>query len=74
MRPLKNILRKERFLTLIRAHEVQADGYNMYLWEGQDQYPLAITIFSAPNYCGSYNNRAAIAISKNDDSEQLDIR
>lgn len=34
LRPLKNLLRKERLLTLIRAHEVQQDGFNMYMWEG----------------------------------------
>lgn len=63
MRPVKNLLRKERLLTLIRAHEVQAQGYNVCLWEGEEQFPLVMTIFSAPNYCGSYQNRAAVAIS-----------
>lgn len=36
-----------------------------------------MTIFSAPNYCGSYQNRGAIAISRAnqpEDEEQLDIR
>jgi len=54
MRPVKNLLRKDRLLTLVRAHEVQNEGFNMYMWEGNEQYPLVITIFSAPNYCGSY--------------------
>ena len=74
LRPLKNILRKERLLTLIRAHEVQSDGFNMYMWEGQEQFPLAITVFSAPNYCGSYDNRAAIVISNSSDPEALKIQ
>ena len=67
LRPVRNLLRKERLLTLVRAHEVQQDGYNLYLWEGQEKYPLVITVFSAPNYCGSYQNRAAIAISKSEE-------
>jgi serine/threonine-protein phosphatase 2B catalytic subunit len=54
LRPTKNLLRKDRLLTLIRAHEVQQDGFSLYQWEGPDNYPLVITIFSAPNYCGSY--------------------
>jgi serine/threonine-protein phosphatase 2B catalytic subunit len=41
----------------------------MYSWEGEEQFPLVITIFSAPNYCGSYNNRAAIAISRANQAE-----
>ena len=36
MRPVKNLLRKERLLTLVRAHEVQAQGYNVCLWEGDE--------------------------------------
>jgi len=74
LRPLKNLLRKERLLTLIRAHEVQQDGFNMYMWEGQENFPLAITVFSAPNYCGTYGNRAAVAISNMNDPEQLKIQ
>ena len=74
LRPVKNLLRKDRLLTLVRAHEVQQEGYNMYLWEGEDAFPLVITIFSAPNYCGSYQNRAAIAISKANEDESLQIK
>ena len=71
LRPLKTLLRGNRLLTLIRAHEVQPDGFNAHLWEGQDNFPLVMTIFSAPNYCGSYNNRAAIAVSSQKELEQL---
>ena len=71
MKPLKSLLRRERLLCLIRAHEVKQDGYEMYLWEGKDSFPLVITVFSAPNYCNSYGNRAAILFSNNSESEQL---
>ena len=31
----------------------------MHRWPGSD-FPLVITIFSAPNYCDVYNNKGAI--------------
>jgi serine/threonine-protein phosphatase 2B catalytic subunit len=32
----------------------------MHKWFGEDKFPAAITIFSAPNYCDFYNNKGAI--------------
>ena len=37
----------------------------MYRWGAKDSFPYVITIFSAPNYCGSYKNKAAVLILKN---------
>ena len=37
----------------------------MHKWGSKDSFPYVITIFSAPNYCGSYNNKAAVLILKN---------
>ena len=37
----------------------------MHKWGSKDSFPYFITIFSAPNYCGSYNNKAAVLILKN---------
>jgi hypothetical protein len=31
----------------------------MHKWSGSD-FPLVITIFSAPNYCDIYNNKGAV--------------
>ena len=31
----------------------------MHKWSGAD-FPLVITIFSAPNYCDIYNNKGAV--------------
>ena len=73
LRPLKNLLRGDRLLMLVRAHEVQPDGFNAHLWEGMDQFPLVMTVFSAPNYCGSYQNRAAVTVSKQAEAENLQI-
>merc|ERR1712151_1348987 len=45
--------------TIIRAHEAQIEGFKMHKWSGAD-FPLVITIFSAPNYCDIYNNKGAV--------------
>ena len=53
-------------MSLIRAHEVQYEGYRMYNWKGKGpkekkrKFPQVITIFSAPKYTDSYNNKGAI--------------
>jgi serine/threonine-protein phosphatase 2B catalytic subunit len=37
----------------------------MHKWGNKDSFPYVITIFSAPNYCGSYKNKASVLILKN---------
>ena len=32
----------------------------MHKWNGAQEFPAVITIFSAPNYCDVYNNKGAI--------------
>jgi serine/threonine-protein phosphatase 2B catalytic subunit len=32
----------------------------MHKWKGETSFPVVITIFSAPNYCDIYNNKAAV--------------
>jgi serine/threonine-protein phosphatase 2B catalytic subunit len=56
----KSFLSKNGLLSVIRAHEAQANGFKMYHWGGQKQFPTVITIFSAPNYCDFYNNKGAV--------------
>jgi len=56
----KTFLQKNSLLSVIRAHEAQANGFKMYHWGGQKQFPTVITIFSAPNYCDFYNNKGAV--------------
>lgn len=57
---VNNFLRKNNLISVIRAHEVQIDGYKMHRWNGDKEFPTVITLFSAPNYCDIYNNKGAI--------------
>ena len=56
----RNFLKKEKLITIIRAHEVQLEGYKQYFWPNWKDIPMVYTLFSAPNYCGSYGNLGAI--------------
>jgi len=53
-------LQKNSLLSVIRAHEAQLEGYKMHKTNQATGFPSVITIFSAPNYCDCYNNKAAI--------------
>lgn len=43
-------LKRNSLLAIIRAHEVQFEGYKMHNFVSK-KFPEVITIFSAPNYC-----------------------
>ena len=45
---------------MIRAHEAQNAGYRMYKRTKTMGFPSLLTMFSAPNYLDSYNNKAAV--------------
>lgn len=53
-------------MSVIRAHQVQVEGYKMHRWGGDASFPYVITIFSAPNYWDYYSNKAAVLILKNE--------
>ena len=42
----------------------------MHRWGGQ-AFPSVITVFSAPNYCGSYSNKGAVILIEN---EKMNIK
>ena len=43
----------------------------MHRWGGPSAFPSVITVFSAPNYCGSYNNKGAVIVIEN---ERMNIK
>jgi len=53
-------IRENNLLSIIRAHEAQEEGYRMYKKNPANGFPSLITLFSAPNYCDVYKNKAAI--------------
>ncbi|KAI8089857.1 serine/threonine-protein phosphatase 2B catalytic subunit [Halteromyces radiatus] len=53
-------LEKNNLLSVIRAHEAQANGYRMYRKSKDTGFPALMTIFSAPNYIDVYGNKAAV--------------
>jgi serine/threonine-protein phosphatase 2B catalytic subunit len=56
---ISQFLKNNNLLSLIRAHEAQFEGFKAYLWQ-KAAFPQVITLFSAPNYCGTYSNKGAI--------------
>jgi serine/threonine-protein phosphatase 2B catalytic subunit len=57
---VKKFNRDNKITAIIRAHEAQAEGYKMHMVNKRSQIPRVITIFSAPNYCDVYNNKAVV--------------
>eukprot|EP00932_Pfiesteria_piscicida_P002691 SRR837773.12617.p1 GENE.SRR837773.12617~~SRR837773.12617.p1 ORF type:complete len:303 (-),score=85.11 SRR837773.12617:10-918(-) len=51
---VKSFLQKHEFDVVVRAHQVVADGYEFFA----DR--KLITLFSAPNYCGEFDNCGAM--------------
>ena len=56
---------KNNIISIIRAHEAQVEGFKIYKWNPILDFPSVITVFSAPNYCDVYNNKAAVVKFKN---------
>ncbi|CAF2626850.1 unnamed protein product [Rotaria sp. Silwood2] len=57
---INEFLVRNQILSVIRAHEAQDMGYRMYKKSADTNFPSLITLFSAPNYCDVYQNKAAI--------------
>ncbi|ODV80770.1 Metallo-dependent phosphatase [Suhomyces tanzawaensis NRRL Y-17324] len=53
-------LERTGLLSIIRAHEAQDAGYRMYKQTKTMGFPSLLTMFSAPNYLDTYNNKAAV--------------
>ena len=55
----QNFVKKNNIKAIIRAHEVKRFGYEEHYFHSDLKLPPVITVFSAPNYCDMYENRAA---------------
>ncbi|ELA40941.1 uncharacterized protein VICG_02030 [Vittaforma corneae ATCC 50505] len=54
---VKRFLDNNNLSMVIRAHEVQENGYR--LMKSYKGYPSVVTVFSAPSYCDAYQNDGA---------------
>ena len=61
-KPAQKLLDSNNLMTIFRAHQVQLEGYKMHRWDGANSFPYVVTIFSAPNYCGYYSNKASVIL------------
>jgi len=57
---INKFLKKHNLDLICRAHQVVTDGYEFF---GQRQL---VTIFTAPNYCGEFDNAGAVMIIDDD--------
>ena len=64
--PIKKLLKDNNMISIIRAHQVQSSGFKMHRWGGSEAFPSVITVFSAPKYCGTYDNKGAVILLEND--------
>lgn len=67
---INDFLKKNNLVSLIRAHEAQYEGFKAYVWQNRD-FPQVITLFSAPNYCGTYGNKGAIIKMHNNEMKVI---
>jgi len=57
---ITQFLLKNELVSVVRAHEVQQEGCSEHMFTRADlAVPMAFTVFSAPNYCDYYANKAA---------------
>ncbi|KAL6120966.1 hypothetical protein NUSPORA_02198 [Nucleospora cyclopteri] len=60
---VKTFLKKFNLKVIIRGHEVQEDGYELYA--DINGHASVATVFSAPNYCDAYKNHGGIIFYDN---------
>jgi serine/threonine-protein phosphatase PP1 catalytic subunit len=56
LRPVERFLKDNQLDILVRAHQAVNDGYEFPYAPRKE----AVTVFSAPRYCGEYDNKAAL--------------
>jgi serine/threonine-protein phosphatase 2B catalytic subunit len=68
---IETFLNHNDLLSVVRGHQPQDSGYRIYKVNEVTNFPSLITIFSAPNYCGTYDNMAAVLVY---DGESFNIK
>jgi serine/threonine-protein phosphatase 2B catalytic subunit len=56
---VRHFLEENKLMGVIRAHEAQDEGFRLFRKVEATGFPGVICIFSAPNYCDSYDNKAS---------------
>ena len=56
---LLEFLKRNNLICMIKAHEQCESGFKMIYWD-DPFFPSLISVFSAPNYCDSYGNKAGL--------------
>ncbi|CAF4232583.1 unnamed protein product [Rotaria sp. Silwood2] len=54
----RDFLLRNNLLSIIRGHEVQKDDVRFFRKSSRTNFPVIVSLFSAPNYCDTYNNVA----------------
>ncbi|XP_002736947.1 uncharacterized protein LOC100378725 [Saccoglossus kowalevskii] len=57
---VRSFLKKQDCSLIVRAHQVVEDGYQFF------QKRKLVTLFSAPNYCGEFDNAGGVMIVSSD--------
>eukprot|EP00117_Sycon_ciliatum_P017866 scpid61739/ scgid16693/ Serine/threonine-protein phosphatase 2B catalytic subunit alpha isoform; CAM-PRP catalytic subunit; Calmodulin-dependent calcineurin A subunit alpha isoform len=60
---VQEFLNANNFAGIFRAHECKEEGISFTFAKTRSEsfeFPLVTTVFSAPNYCGTYHNRGAV--------------
>ena len=61
---MADFLAKHGLELICRAHQVVEDGYEFF--SSSDGSRKLVTIFSAPNYCGEFDNAGAMMVVNKD--------
>lgn len=58
----KRFVSANNLLCIVRGHEVQEAGFKLYRPHPNHLFPCMISVFSAPNYCSSFDNKGAVLV------------
>lgn len=71
---VRKFLKANKLCCIIRAHQVQQEGYQEHFLLDDSPIAPVLTIFSAPNYCDEYGNNGSFLIIYPDRFEIQQLR